>query len=307
MAGSVDAPLRTRFRAVGRLRDSAPDARRRARSRKNGRRPAPSSKRHSTSHKLRRGGCPRARTRDRDRRPVGQLESSNSAVREPGAERRVSQKASRAKACTSNNCATTHATSSTAPGHAALFTGLPPRESGVFANERLDETSSKPTSIFSDPTTHEILDDAALDTVSSSAKQLRSDTLADALRAQRPDARIISLSLKDRAAIPGGGKNPDAVVWFDNHRGVFVTSSAFHAALPTWVRTENRALEAAASEPWKPLDEAWLREHAPTPDRPIRAKAISVPASRFRTNYRRTNSVSPPSAASQPPIGPCSR
>jgi Type I phosphodiesterase / nucleotide pyrophosphatase len=158
-----------------------------------------------------------------------------------------------------------HATTSTAPGHAALFTGLPPRESGVFANERLDPVTSKPVSMFADPESHVVLDGAQRDS-SSSAAMLRADTLADALRAQRPDAQIISLSLKDRAAIPGGGRKPDAAVWFDASRAAFVTSSAFARTLPVWVRRENDELKSVLGSTWSPLDSAWLVEHAPTPD-----------------------------------------
>ena len=157
-----------------------------------------------------------------------------------------------------------HATTSTAPGHAALFTGAPPRDSGVFANERLDE-ANKAVSVFADASTHVVLD-GTLEATSSSAELLRAPTLADALRAQRPEARIISVSLKDRAAIPGGGKRPDAIAWFDPHRAAFVTSTAFHRELPAFVRTENAALDSTLSQTWKPLDDAWLAAHAPTGD-----------------------------------------
>lgn len=158
-----------------------------------------------------------------------------------------------------------HATTSTAPGHVALFTGLPPRGSGVFANERLDPATNKPLSIFSDPESHVVLDGVQGGS-SSSAAMLRADTLADALRAQRPDAQIISLSLKDRAAIPGGGRKPDAAVWFDPSRNAFVSSSAFARTLPVWVQRENDELKSVLGSTWTPLDAAWLLEHAPTPD-----------------------------------------
>jgi hypothetical protein len=62
-----------------------------------------------------------------------------------------------------------HATTSTAPGHAALFTGLPPRQSGVFANERLDDATSKPVSMFADSKSRIVLD-AVLDAPSSSSR-----------------------------------------------------------------------------------------------------------------------------------------
>lgn len=158
-----------------------------------------------------------------------------------------------------------HATTSTAPGHAALYSGLPPRESGVFANERLDDKTNKPVSVFADPGAREVLD-TVTDSTSSSAAQLHADVLADALRAQHPDAKIISISLKDRAVIPGGGRKPDAAVWYDHERGAFVTSSAFASELPTWALAQNQALGAALAGRWQPLDPSWLAEHAPTPD-----------------------------------------
>lgn len=157
-----------------------------------------------------------------------------------------------------------HATTSTAPGHAALFTGLPPRESGVFANERLDD-ADKPTSMFSDLKTKVVIE-KPLDGTSSSTVVLRADTLADALRAQRPDAQIVSLSLKDRAAVPGGGKSPTLSVWLDPERESFVTSSAFAEALPSWLSARNARLKEELGGSWKPLDEAWLEAHALTPD-----------------------------------------
>lgn len=158
-----------------------------------------------------------------------------------------------------------HATTSTAPGHAALFSGLPPRQSGVFANERLDETTSKPASVFADATSREVLD-AVSDVPSSSASQLHAEVVADALRAQDPDAQIISLSLKDRAAIPGGGRKPTAAIWYHHERSAFVTSSAFASALPGWVLVQNTALGAAIAGSWQPLDPSWLGAHAPTAD-----------------------------------------
>jgi arylsulfatase A-like enzyme len=158
-----------------------------------------------------------------------------------------------------------HATSSTAPGHAALFTGLPPRESGVFANERLDEKTNKPTSVFADASTQEVLD-RPLDVSSSSSALLRADTLADALRRARPSARILAVSLKDRAAIPGGGRRPDAAIWLDVERQSFVSSSAFASALPPWVNEGQASLKQALASVWRPLDELWLAQHASTAD-----------------------------------------
>ncbi|MDF3069614.1 MAG: Alkaline phosphatase [Polyangiaceae bacterium] len=157
-----------------------------------------------------------------------------------------------------------HATTSTAPGHAALFTGLPPRGSGVFANERLDDAGT-PTSMFADPSTKAI-GSGPFEGTGASTAVLRAQTLADALRTQRPDAHIIAVSLKDRASVPGGGKASTLSVWFDAERESFVTSSAFANALPSWLGAHQEKLKRELGGTWQPLDEAWLEQHAPTAD-----------------------------------------
>jgi hypothetical protein len=150
-----------------------------------------------------------------------------------------------------------HATTDTAPGHASLYTGEPPRASGVWANERLDEAGER-VPFLADPDTRPVTARGPQEGTSSSAARL-APTLADRLRAARPKATIVSVSLKDRAAIAGGGHNPDAVLWFDPKLDAFLTSSAF-LGFPKWAR----GIEPAAyrGTPWTVTDEAWLRAHA---------------------------------------------
>jgi hypothetical protein len=63
--------------------------------------------------------------------------------------------------------------------------------------------------------------------VGSSPKRLLAPTLADELRAQKPGARVVAISLKSRGAITLAGKAGDAVVWFDDPAGTFTTSRAY--------------------------------------------------------------------------------
>ena len=128
-----------------------------------------------------------------------------------------------------------HAVTDTAPGHATLMTGAPPRESGIYANEILDPATRKKVSVLRDPSTRVLAADGKpRDLPSSSLAALRLPTIADGERAAHPDATIVSLSLKDRSALPGGGRAPTAVVWFDAGLGGFVTSTAFARAFPAW-------------------------------------------------------------------------
>jgi len=161
-----------------------------------------------------------------------------------------------------------HATCDTAPGHAALYTGAPPHESGIDANETLDDDFEK-VSFLADPKTTQIDAFSVRDgETSSSLARLRVPTVADALRAAKPDAVIVSLSLKDRGAIFGGGKNPTDVVWYDAAKGNFVTSSAFARAPTPWLKDSFfEDQKPYVDKVWDaPLHPDWVRAHSPTPD-----------------------------------------
>jgi hypothetical protein len=155
-----------------------------------------------------------------------------------------------------------HAVTDTAPGHAALYTGAPPRRSGVWGNELLEPGQGR-VSILSDPATKLVFPSASAWT-GSSARILTSDTVADRYRAAHSGAVIVSLSLKDRGAIFGGGRHPTAVLWYDRSLDRFVTSTAF-PPFPAWAEPLD-VPTAVRAEPWALLDEPWVRRHAATPD-----------------------------------------
>ena len=162
-----------------------------------------------------------------------------------------------------------HAVTDTAPGHATLMTGAPPRESGIYANEILDPATHKKISILRDPSTHVVAADGKpRDAPSSSLRLLRLPTIADGERAAHPHATIVSLSLKDRSALPGGGRAPTAVVWFDAGIGGFVTSTAFARAFPSWALKDAGpdAMRAQYARTWTPLDPPFVQAHATSPD-----------------------------------------
>lgn len=160
-----------------------------------------------------------------------------------------------------------YAVTETAPGHAVLYTGAPPRESGIFGNEVLDPSGHE-VSILKDPATKLVSSEGPEDAASSSIAALAVDTLADSFRAAHAFAVILSLSLKDRGAIFGGGRKPTASIWYDPKRGRFVTSTAFANALPVWVTEASGPdrMKTELARTWEPLDPAFLRAHVKTPD-----------------------------------------
>ncbi|MBI2388783.1 MAG: alkaline phosphatase family protein [Deltaproteobacteria bacterium] len=160
-----------------------------------------------------------------------------------------------------------HAVCDTAPGHAAIFTGLPPRETGIVANERV-VAGGEVVGFLRDPETRLVDAGGTTTAIGSSASALRVPTVADRLRRATPRATIVSVSIKDRSAIFGGGRAPDATVWFDASLDRFVTSTAFASSLPAWAapHATTAALDALRAHPWELLDRAFVVAHAATAD-----------------------------------------
>jgi hypothetical protein len=161
-----------------------------------------------------------------------------------------------------------HSATDTAPGHASLYTGGPPRISGITGNEQPVDLRHS-VSILRDPTTLAVnIDGPVQGLPGSSAARLQSDTVADRLRAAHPEAVIVSLSIKDRGAIFGGGRHPTASIWFDIDHDEFVTSTAFARQLPAWARglVERPSVQALRHTPWTVSDPTWLKRHVTTTD-----------------------------------------
>lgn len=118
----------------------------------------------------------------------------------------------------------------TAPGHATIVTGVPPALHGIVGNE------------WFDPINHTRVSAVVHKSKGSGPYFLERDTLGDALKKKSPQSVIISLSVKDRAAILMAGKNANAVAWFDWKSRNFKSSSAYQNSEP-WLSTANQQLE----------------------------------------------------------------
>lgn len=161
-----------------------------------------------------------------------------------------------------------HSVTDTAPGHAALYTGMPPHQNGISANERIDDTNARVSTLLDPKAAVVDVDGPHEGEPSSSIALLRVPTLADELRKAKPDAVIISVSLKDRGAIFGGGRSPTDVVWYDATKGHFITSTAFTKTPPPWLATAWREdHEPYARRSWDaPLRPDWVKAHTAAPD-----------------------------------------
>jgi predicted AlkP superfamily pyrophosphatase or phosphodiesterase len=128
-----------------------------------------------------------------------------------------------------------HAATETAAGHSTASTGTHPARHGVVANtwrERIDGESWTTVYSFADPVSpvlgHE-------DLSGRSPANLRRGGLADWLLAHDPTATVVSISAKDRAAIPLAGRSRSHVYWMPPQVGQFVTSGFYRDEYPDWV------------------------------------------------------------------------
>ena len=123
-----------------------------------------------------------------------------------------------------------HIPTETGPGHAVILTGRFPDRTGIVGNTWWDRSLSTEVYCVAD-SVHGL-----------GPEHLLTYTLGDALKAQDPRSQVVSISLKDRAAILLGGKKPDTALWYDKRKGEFTTSSYY--ARPTWLEKFNKGLKA---------------------------------------------------------------
>lgn len=136
-----------------------------------------------------------------------------------------------------------HAETATAPGHTTLATGVHPARHGIAGNGWAELRDGSWTDVYAvQDDDSPLLADATLP--GRSPANLRRDGLGDWVRAAHADARVVSISRKDRAAIPLAGRGPGHVYWLALDAGVegFTTSTWYRDSLPGWVREANAEL-----------------------------------------------------------------
>lgn len=138
-----------------------------------------------------------------------------------------------------------HAITETAPGHATLFTGAPPRVHGIIANQWLLPDGTEVAAVTDKESLLVTVSESGLSTrVGSSPRQLLVPTLGDALIEQKGrSARVISVSGKDRGAILPGGLRGQAY-WLGPEG--FVTSSFYRKEVPDWLTLHQKAHPVAS-------------------------------------------------------------
>ncbi|MEZ4401641.1 MAG: alkaline phosphatase family protein [Kofleriaceae bacterium] len=126
----------------------------------------------------------------------------------------------------------------TAPGHAAIGTGAPPRVTGVVANGWYRRAAGVERNAEDDDASP--IEDRAGQPLpggpGASGAALRVDGLAEALRtATGGRGRSVAIGGKARAACFVLGRRPDVALWYEPAAAAMTTSTAY-GPLPTWAR-----------------------------------------------------------------------
>jgi predicted AlkP superfamily pyrophosphatase or phosphodiesterase len=133
--------------------------------------------------------------------------------------------------------------SMTAPGHATVLTGAYPYQSGIPTNEWIDPKTKK---------LHYCVEDTSMETVGAptkinagtSPKNLIGTTVGDELKNKTVKSRVVTVALKDRAAILMGGHRADLAMWFDKSTQRWVSSKYYlkDGQLPEWINLLNKGV-----------------------------------------------------------------
>ncbi|WP_304343363.1 alkaline phosphatase PafA [Chryseobacterium koreense] len=127
----------------------------------------------------------------------------------------------------------------TAIGHTSIYTGSVPAIHGIAGNDWTDKATGKNVYCTTDESVKPVGTTNAK-VGSHSPKNLWSTTITDELRlATNFQAKVVGVSLKDRASILPAGHNPTGAFWFDDSTGNFVTSSYYMNDLPQWLKNFN--------------------------------------------------------------------
>jgi predicted AlkP superfamily pyrophosphatase or phosphodiesterase len=165
-----------------------------------------------------------------------------------------------------------YAATETCVGHSTVSTGAFPATHGMIANEWWDRDQQKELTCTADPSVKNIPYDSGAPAPPStpataapgdSAARMLVPAFADELKFQSgSETRIVTMSLKARAAITLGGHQGDSVTWFDGAAGDWVTSSAYPQVPFVAEYAKAHPVAADFGKTWSPLlpESAYLYE-----------------------------------------------
>ncbi|MBS1962800.1 MAG: alkaline phosphatase family protein [Bdellovibrionales bacterium] len=138
----------------------------------------------------------------------------------------------------------------TGPGHATLLTGSFPYQNGIPINNWFDQKTQSMYYCVEDPTTASVGGDPKKPHAGTSPKTLLGTTVSDEYKNAGYPSRVVSVALKDRAAILMGGHRADYAIWHDPKAFQWMTSRKYSpdGELPEWVAGMNEELKKESGQ-----------------------------------------------------------
>lgn len=129
------------------------------------------------------------------------------------------------------NAAYPYATTETCVGHSTISTGAFPTEHGMIANQWWERDTQKVVTCTYDPQAKNVGYGGLTVSGGDSAARMLMPAFAEELKFQAGGAtRVVTFSLKARAALMLAGHKADAATWFDDAAGAWETSTGYGAA-----------------------------------------------------------------------------
>ncbi len=152
----------------------------------------------------------------------------------------------------------------TGPGHATLASGAYPYRSGIPLNKWYDAENRSPMYAVGDERFSLVGTTGEGPNVGTGPLNLLGSTIGDELKNAGGKSRVVSISIKDRAAILMGGTRADAAIWFDKKTFHWVSSRLYcpEGALPSWVARQNADLDKHRGETHHWSNESVLCEYS---------------------------------------------
>jgi len=166
----------------------------------------------------------------------------------------------------------------TCAGHATISTGQLPKSHGIVANGWFDAVERKIVSCTADPNVTDSTYGGQAHG-GDSAWRLEVPAFADELRDQgHGTTRVVSFSIKARAAIMLAGRKADAVAWHDDQTGLWSTSSAYGPAAFVASYVEAHTVATDYGKTWAPSSaEEFVYNVTPQNRRPPAGWTTSFP------------------------------
>ncbi|MCB9248685.1 MAG: alkaline phosphatase family protein [Ignavibacteriales bacterium] len=157
------------------------------------------------------------------------------------------------------NCKINYVPTVTGAGHASIYTGTTPYYHGIITNDWKDRNTGDNINCVTAINNYEGKVGEGI-SIDRSPERLLSTTIGDQIKLNNfGKSKVISISLKDRAAMLPAGKSADAAYWFDDKTGRFITSFYYLKELPSWVTNFNNSgkVNSYLDKDWnllKPID-----------------------------------------------------